>query len=421
MTESCPDCGAPLFFNPELQVSECHRCGGYFFPEDINAAEQRALSLKNNSNPLDNLSGSASAEDTDVIDHDIAPEYVEEFIESPIYICNQCGAEIIINSTEASTFCLYCGCPTLVFSRISQTRKPNYIIPFGISRERALTAIQEQMRHSFFAPKAVRKVKLEDIHGIYIPYWLTDIDYEATANIELRKNESNYVYKGSKASYVEEITHTARCGLCSFKRITTDASYTLPNDFSKCLEPYNTNNIKPFNKNYLAGFYSDIANITVDEGKEDALERAEQMFDKEMERALKYDGGGKVASKVGTYQITNCDSAMFPAWFVTIRYQNTPYTIAVNGQTGKVNGILPVNYAKFTFITVLTALVIWTVTFLMTTQSMYIFIALGLVAMIGLFTLGAGIRKLKRIKKRLRQAKSSLVYCYVHKRQGADL
>lgn len=420
MTESCPDCGAPLFFNPELQVSECRRCGGYFFPEDINAAEQRALSIKDNSNALDNQSGENLNEEAN-IDSDISPEYIEEFIESPIYTCNQCGAEIIINSTEASTFCLYCGCPTLVFSRISQTRKPKYIIPFQISHEKALSLCNEKLKHSFFAPKSVRHIKLDDIHGIYIPYWLTDIDYEATANIEIHKTESNsYSENKNHSDYTESIIHVARCGICSFKRITTDASYTLPNNFSKCLEPYNTSKMKSFNKNYLAGFYSDIANITYAEGKEDALERAEDMFDTEMERALKYNGGGKVRSKVGTYQITNCESAMFPAWFITLRYKNMPYTIAINGQTGKVNGILPVDYTKFTILTIFLALLIWGITLYMVMHSVYAFIALGVITMLGLFTLAAGIRKLKRIKTRLRQAKSGLVYCYVHKRQGGD-
>lgn len=409
MTESCPSCGAPLFYNPELQVSECRRCGGFYFPEEIAAAEKRAESLNSNYD-------SVEADE----DSDISPEYIEEFIDSQIYSCSQCGAEIIVNSTEASTFCVFCGCPSMIFSRISKTRKPQYIIPFQISKEEALGSIREKMKRSFFAPKAVRQIKPDDIHGIYIPYWLTDIDYEGIANVEYYRKPFEYYF--GKSVEASKVIRTCKNAVCSFKQITTDASYTLPNSFTQRLEPYDLKQLRPFDKDYLAGFHSDIANISYAEGKEDALERAEQMFDEEMVKALKsFYANISVTSKVGHYQILNCESAMLPAWFITFKYEGLNYTLAVNGQTGKVNGALPISYKKFTILCVLMTLILWGLFIFETIINSANFLAMiACIFVIGIAMMGAGISKVKRVRQRIRQSRSNFMYTYVHNRQGGD-
>ena len=44
-----------------------------------------------------------------------------------VHVCNACGAELMINETEAATFCSYCGSSAIVFDRISKEEKPKWI------------------------------------------------------------------------------------------------------------------------------------------------------------------------------------------------------------------------------------------------------------------------------------------------------
>ena len=49
------------------------------------------------------------------------------------YVCNSCGSKIMINDSEASTFCIYCGSSNVVFDRVTSENAPSFIIPFNIS------------------------------------------------------------------------------------------------------------------------------------------------------------------------------------------------------------------------------------------------------------------------------------------------
>ena len=41
----------------------------------------------------------------------------EEYIETNIYHCSSCGADLMVNGTEAATCCSYCGKPSKGFCR----------------------------------------------------------------------------------------------------------------------------------------------------------------------------------------------------------------------------------------------------------------------------------------------------------------
>ena len=89
--------------------------------------------------------------DHDVVDEDTGLRFIdnelvvyvkggtdsEEFMDCYVYSCGSCGGEVIINGSEASTKCIYCGNSTVIFNRISRQKRPKYIIPFIITKEEA--------------------------------------------------------------------------------------------------------------------------------------------------------------------------------------------------------------------------------------------------------------------------------------------
>ena len=94
-----------------------------------------------------------------------------------VYSCSSCGGEIIINGKEASTQCIYCGNPSVIFSRIARRKKPTYILPFKTTREYALDNIRSELKKGLFVPKQLKNFKADDVRGIYIPYWLVNVDH----------------------------------------------------------------------------------------------------------------------------------------------------------------------------------------------------------------------------------------------------
>ena len=54
----------------------------------------------------------------------------------------------------------------------------------------------------------------------------------------------------------------------------------------------------------------------------------------------------KIESSDPKFEVRHTDYALFPAWFMTFRYMDKPYTMLVNGQTGKLVGAVPFDKKK---------------------------------------------------------------------------
>ena len=71
-------------------------------------------------------------------------------------------------------------------------------------------------------------------------------------------------------------------------------------------------------------------------------QRCKYLFDEELKVRFA-DLQAKVTDYKTQHNVHKVDYALLPAWFITFRYKNEPYTILVNGQTGKVVGSVPVD------------------------------------------------------------------------------
>ena len=172
------------------------------------------------------------------------------------YSCPSCGAELICDASTAATSCPYCGNPTVVPGQFAGTLKPDFVIPFKLSREDAIRKLKKHYRGKVFLPKSFSKENhLQEIQGVYVPFWLFDGQAEGSVDYEGRVV---HVYKSGDY----EITETAhydvrRGGSIAFEKVPVDASSKMPDDHMDSIEPYNYAELKPFSTAYLPGFLAD--------------------------------------------------------------------------------------------------------------------------------------------------------------------
>ena len=119
MITQCKNCAGQLVFDPAKQMLVCGHCEGRFKPEEFDVSEKIPLWDKK-AVSMNEVYGTDS----------------EEFMDCYVYSCGSCGGEVIINGSEASTKCIYCGNSTVIFNRISRQKRPKYIIPFIITKKR---------------------------------------------------------------------------------------------------------------------------------------------------------------------------------------------------------------------------------------------------------------------------------------------
>ncbi len=324
MATLCKNCGGTLVFNPEKNRMFCKMCGAFFNVSDIDIKDREILE-KQKAVSAQKIYGS---NDSDLMDCNI-------------YTCNHCGGEIVVNDTEVSTYCIYCGNPAVVFSRVAKHRRPEFILPFSVSKQNAIDIMRARLSDAFFVPKEIKEFKPDAVRGIYIPYWIVNASHHNAAFLVGEVQEGKY----SHTRYFE------RAGECDFKNLTVDASKTLSDFITEKLEPFDLTALKPFDENYLAGFYSDMNDLSEQEIVNSANRRCDDMFRSEVIRDVPASSVRVIDSAPYTQLNEDKVYVMLPAWFITIEYNGSPLTILINGDNGKLVGTFPFDKKKFITLT----------------------------------------------------------------------
>jgi len=413
MIYSCPNCAAKLEYNPNLGCMECLSCGSFFKNEEIMQEQEFRDDVTVMNAELGRELTGKQGEEFDIDGDGI--------MECNIYSCTACGAELSVNGVEASTFCAYCGRPTVVFNRVSNQVKPKYIIPFMFSKEQAVASIREHLSKGFFVPKEIKNFEVERVRGIYIPYWLYDIYYYDNQRLK-------GTVKSGKSSKTVFFRREAQVNYHNFPQ---DASKQLFDGSSQRLEPYDMRRLRPFDVSYMAGFYSDRYDVSKEEAQRVVMKRAKELFDAEVIKTVRASGV-KIIESRPIKEVRNVDYVMLPAWFMTFRYNNEPYTMLVNGQTGKLVGAVPFNKKKVVAIMItlfiILALILTPLGLALgsgcaasSTEEFEDLLIGGGIAVVVLFVIfGAGIGNFKSVMESIRMTKGKAMDKFVKDRQGDD-
>lgn len=319
LDNKCPACSAPIAFNPVNQMWDCSYCGCKFSLEDMQ---------KHNN---------ASSEQANVVDQ-LMPETTINDVD--LYHCKNCGAEIMADQTTTSTFCVYCGSTAILKDRISQGRAPDFIIPFKNVKNDAITGFKKLTKGKLLAPKCFKDIKnIEKITGVYIPFWAYDL--EANGEVEFEAWDSK-TWSDSNYRYTKTDRYSIRkSGHFDFNKVLADASSRFPNDLMDSLEPFNYGDLTPYNHAYLSGFLAEKYDVSESDGLNRVNDRASNTAVDLIESTVGHQGR-KVVNNGIRVSARHAHYIMLPVWMVNIKYKNKNYTFAMNGQTGKFIGNIPV-------------------------------------------------------------------------------
>lgn len=339
LDHKCPNCDAVLKFNPHGQNWKCEYCRGEFTLEQLDNKEE-------------------------------IPETNNEKMDIDMYLCNNCGAQIIADPNVATTSCVYCRNTAILKNKLQGEFNPNYLIPFRNTKEDAINAFKKLGKGKVLMPKEFNNKKnIEEMSGIYIPFWI--YDYNAIGLIEADcKKISNW--RSGNYYYTKTDTYLAtRGGNMSFERIPVDGSKRFSNDIMNSIEPFDYNDLKEFNYSYLSGFLSEKYDVTKEEAINESLTRAKNSFIEQMKKDMVgYTTVTPVKDNINL-QNTKCAYVLFPVWMLNIKYKNKIYTFAMNGQTGKMVGNIPIDVKKAIFIWILIFLIIFIIMFIINYLSYY--------------------------------------------------
>ena len=355
----CPNCGGTMEFDPAVGKLKCMFCESVFTQEEC-----AAFFSDQESQEAAKQSGSDWGSDAD---------------DMKAYACNTCGAEILADGNTGATRCPYCGNTTIIEAQFSGAAKPDFVIPFAFNKQQAMEKYKEYYEKKKLLPKAfLAGNQVEEIQGVYVPFWLFDGAVTIDAEYEAADKED------TPTETVRRIYRAERRGTIAFENVPADASKRMPDAIMDSVEPFKFDELKPFNMMYLPGFLAEKFDVEGDDDLERAEKRVIATAKQKTQATVKHN---EVHEKRGSFVVnyTKKKYALLPIWYLTTNWNGKQWNFAMNAQTGKFTGDLPVDYTKLGIMTALAAIIPGVLLWLLMKNIPVALIAALIIALIAFF------------------------------------
>lgn len=330
-TYQCPSCGGVLSYEVETGLLTCEFCDSSFHEGEVEK------SIPVSSTPVE-------VQETDHV------KTVEEFLqhapwqtENPNsigYLCPSCGASVVADQSAVTATCPFCSNNMVVSGIATEQNVPQWVLPFSLTQEQAKEEMLKHFEKKWYLSRQFQ-ASIEHMQGVYVPYHLYDMRASGSADYigmyvkSSRDNETRYYFAVHRAGYER------------FEKIPVDGSSKMPDAHMDAIAPFNLSEMREFSTSYVAGYLTEVP----DESAETCLPRAEERAVKTFEDGLKSDvlnGHGmnsidQVVAHETNIELEGVSSCVLPVWLAHCTWNDEQMLFAVNGETGKCVGDLPID------------------------------------------------------------------------------
>ncbi len=313
----CISCGAPIGFDPAVGKFKCEYCSSEFTEKEYSEF------LESNNKEDENKEGTGELNE---------------------YICKNCGAEVVSDDTTTSTFCFYCHSPVVLTNSLKGEFKPDKIVPFKIDKKKAREIFKDFTKGKKYLPnKFNSQSQIEKITGMYLPFWLGDF----VANIDYSAVGMDYTsWKSGDTRYTKtkeyDVKREGKINIDNFGEVAYDK---VDRNLINGITPFNEELAVDFSNGYLAGFFAEKYNIDREELKPHIINNLQDHVKAEIRSSIKHTTVKDVVDNT-TYDVNAWKYVFLPAYIMTYFHNGKTYAVAINGQTGKPFGELPLDNKK---------------------------------------------------------------------------
>lgn len=328
----CPCCGGAIAFDSTAQKLKCPYCDTEFEMET-----------------LENYDKELNHEPDDDMEWEMSSGMQWEDGETDglkTYICRSCGGEIVGDENTGATACPFCGNAVVMTEQFSGALRPDYVIPFKLDKKAAKEALNKHYQGKKLLPKVFKDQNhIEEVKGVYVPFWLFDADADASIRYKATRVRA---WSDSRYNYTETSYYAVRRGgSIGFERVPVDGSSRMADDLMESIEPFDFSEAVDFKTAYLAGYLADKYDVDAEQSIERANERVKKSTEENFARTVQ--GYATVVPESTSIRLRNGKAkyALYPVWLLNTTWEGNRYTFAMNGQTGKFVGDLPMDKAIY--------------------------------------------------------------------------
>ena len=342
----CPACNGPLQFDPTSGNLTCEYCGSSYTVAEVEAmyADKEAQAAQNMAEAQ--AKEEQAPEESQWNFSGLSDNWGDAAKGMKAYSCPSCCAELIYDESTAATSCPYCGNPSIIPGVFSQTLKPDYIIPFKLDKDDAKKMLKLYYRGKPLLHKAFADNNhIEELKGVYVPFWL--FDGEVEADLQFHTTRVHTRVSGDDQVTTTEHFRVRRAGTVGFRKIPVDASSKMPDEYMDAIEPFDYDEMQTFSTAYLPGYMANRYDVPMEDCANRAAARAENSAVAAVENTVTGYSTCVVETKRVNTRRGKVSYALLPVWMLSTRCKDKSYLFAMNGQTGKLIGDLPVDRGRF--------------------------------------------------------------------------
>lgn len=330
--EKCPNCTAPLRYDPASGKKICDFCGTVLEISEKPEAPKKIRKPEAQEAEIEGFDFAGLGERAVALDA----------AQLPVYNCVSCGAEVLAAAEQFSLRCPYCGNNIILTDKVSGALRPNGLIPFRITPEQLPAAMAGFYKNRTLLPKDFfSESRMGKVTGVYVPFWVFDGGLSGRKQFYATKTRSYWKGKCEVTEYHNyELLRDVAIG---FRGLPVDASSRLDDAMMDSLEPFDLSAQTEFRTDYLQGFTADRFDVAKEDISERALRRVQSSMKECIDRQVgagylrAVETGGRLQAHI------NAQYLLFPVYTFQIHFKGETYDFTVNGQTGKVVGKLPMD------------------------------------------------------------------------------
>lgn len=289
-------------------------------------------------------------------------------------VCQTCASHIIVAPDELTTACPFCLSNKVIQHRAPQdVLRPRFLVPFKVNDDQCHAQVREWLDSSWLVPTTLQQfASVGEFAPLYLPYWTFDADAQGRWKAEVGYTRKRKRWDGETETYTEwrwesgEATHAFKnVKVRGTERLSARHIFAVQRDFD-------LNELVEYDASYLAGTQA----IAYEEKLEPCWSAARAaMREKMKQRCRGQINGNQVRNFSVQVEFDNeaWRYLLLPVYVATYHYQNKPYQLLVNGQTGLVAGQRPADWRKIALVTaiplILAALIMLWQIFVQTSDS----------------------------------------------------
>ena len=327
----CPNCDGGIEFSSGEQKMKCPYCDSEFEIESLMAYQAELDKQYEDDMTWDTGGNEWQAGEADGLRG---------------YCCNSCGGEVVADETTGATECPFCGNPVIMTGQFAGSLRPDLVIPFQLDKKAAMTILLNHYKGKVLLPKVFKDENhVKEVKGIYVPVWLFDADADAHVQYKTTRirhwSDSNYRYTETNHYMV------TRAGDIGFQHVPVDGSSKMDDTLMESIEPFDIRGAVDFRTAYLSGYLADKYDVDAAASIGRANERIKRSTEEAF--AATVTGYNTVVPVSSNIKLNNSKAkyALFPVWMLNTQWKGKKFTFAINGQTGKIAGDLPMDMGAF--------------------------------------------------------------------------